>query len=39
MPKFYRSPFGIYNTENLSMAKEFGYKTSSGALSVWINRY
>lgn len=36
MPKFYRPPFGICNTENLSMAKEFGYKISSGALPVWL---
>lgn len=27
MTKFYRPPRGIYSTENLSMAKELGYKT------------
>ena len=27
MPKYYRPPRGIYNTENLKMAKELGYKT------------
>ena len=27
MPKFYRPPQGIYSQENLSMAKELGYKT------------
>lgn len=27
MIKFYRPPRGIYSTENLSMAKELGYKT------------
>ena len=27
MPKFYRPPQGIYSEENLSMAKELGYKT------------
>ena len=27
MTKFYRPPQGIYNTTNLSMAKELGYKT------------
>lgn len=27
MTKFYRPPRGVYNTSNLSMAKEMGYKT------------
>lgn len=27
MPKFYRPPQGIYSEENLTMAKELGYKT------------
>jgi peptidoglycan-N-acetylmuramic acid deacetylase len=27
MTKFYRPPQGIYNTENLAMAKELGYQT------------
>lgn len=34
MEKFYRPPQGIYSTENLSMAKELGYKTFSGALPM-----
>ena len=27
LPKYYRPPRGVYNTENLKMAKQLGYKT------------
>lgn len=38
MTKFYRPPRGIYNTENLSMAKELGYSTFFWSLAYvdWI---
>lgn len=38
MAKFYRPPRGIYNTENLSMAKELGYSTFFWSLAYvdWI---
>ena len=39
MPKFYRPPQGIYSEENLSMAKEMGYKTVFWSLAYvdWNN--
>lgn len=38
MTKFYRPPQGIYNTENLSMAKKLGYSTFFWSLAYvdWI---
>jgi peptidoglycan-N-acetylmuramic acid deacetylase len=38
MTKFYRPPRGVYSTENLSMAKELGYKTFFWSLAYvdWI---
>lgn len=38
MTNFYRPPRGIYNTENLSMAKELGYSTFFWSLAYvdWI---
>lgn len=38
MTKFYHPPRGIYNTENLSMAKELGYSTFFWSLAYvdWI---
>ncbi len=39
MPKYYRPPQGIYSQENLSMAKELGYKTVFWSLAYvdWNN--
>ena len=39
LPKFYRPPQGIYSEENLSMAKELGYKTVFWSLAYvdWLN--
>ncbi len=39
MPKYYRPPQGIYNEENLSMAKALGYKTVFWSLAYadWSN--
>ena len=39
MPKYYRPPQGIYNEENLAMAKEMGYKTVFWSLAYvdWNN--
>ena len=39
MPKFYRPPQGIYSEENLTMAKELGYKTVFWSLAYvdWNN--
>ena len=38
MPAYYRPPRGVYNTENLKMAKELGYKTVFWSLAYrdWI---
>ena len=39
LPKYYRPPQGIYSQENLSMAKELGYKTVFWSLAYadWNN--
>lgn len=39
MPRYYRPPQGIYNEENLRMAKELGYKTVFWSLAYvdWNN--
>ena len=39
LPKYYRPPQGIYSTENLTMAKELGYKTVFWSLAYvdWNN--
>ena len=39
MPKYYRPPQGIYSKENLTMAKELGYKTLFWSLAYvdWNN--
>ena len=39
LPKYYRAPQGIYSTENLTMAKELGYKTVFWSLAYvdWNN--
>ena len=39
MPKFYRPPQGIYSEENLTMARELGYKTVFWSLAYvdWNN--
>ena len=39
MTKYYRPPQGIYNTENLKMAQELGYKTFFWSLAYvdWYN--
>ena len=39
MPKYYRPPQGIYSQENLSLAKELGYKTVFWSLAYadWNN--
>ena len=39
LPKFYRPPQGIYNEENLSMAKKLGYQTVFWSLAYvdWNN--
>lgn len=39
LPKYYRPPQGIYSQENLTMAKELGYKTVFWSLAYvdWIN--
>ena len=38
MTKFYRPPQGIYNTQNLSMAKDLGYSTFFWSLAYvdWL---
>lgn len=39
LPKFYRPPQGIYSEENLTMARELGYKTVFWSLAYvdWLN--
>ena len=39
LPKYYRPPQGIYSQENLTMAKELGYKTVFWSLAYvdWMN--
>lgn len=39
LPKYYRPPQGIYSEENLSMAKELGYRTVFWSLAYvdWLN--
>jgi len=39
MPKYYRPPQGLYSEENLTMAKELGYKTVFWSLAYvdWLN--
>ena len=39
LPKYYRPPQGTYSEENLSMAKELGYKTVFWSLAYvdWLN--
>ena len=39
LPKYYRPPQGIYSLENLSMAKEMGYRTVFWSLAYvdWLN--
>jgi len=38
MPKYYRPPRGVYNTSNLQMANEMGYKTIFWSLAYvdWL---